>query len=243
MAINQITIFCFAVFLLSFNSIFAQDDVRQQIRAIKMDQSYIKAEANDSIESEAVNAAALDLIYHYNAERMGRELDTISIEMIRPSLQSLVYARGSIKRVLVFVELAVADSLLGGMSQKNVVDRSLEEETPSVADIHPTSEVKVESANAQMTTFGDLILLLSNIEMVNEAAMLLKQYKEEGKISDYGQLRSLSDIPSQSFLLIYDRERTVKAILSPDSNGYYNVKRNTPDAITNYSGCGSLWFK
>lgn len=222
------------------NPLFSQDDVRQQIRAIKLDELYIKAEANDSVESEAVNAAALELIYNYNSDRMDRDLDTISVELIRPALQSLVYARGSIKRVLVFVELAVADSLLDVSSKNNKVEQ-IEVETP-LAETIPVDQPEVEVVSIS-SSIGDLVMLLSNMEMVTEAVNLLSEYKDKRLISGFGQLRSLDNIPSQSYLLIYDRERTVRAILAPDNNEYYNVKRNCPDAITNYSGCGSLWFR
>ncbi len=228
------------VVLFSTYPLYAQDDVRQQIRAIKLDESYIKAEANDSVESEAVNAAALELIYNYNLDRMGRDLDTISVELIRPALQSLVYARGSIKRVLVFVELAVADSLLDVSSKNNKVEQIEEETKPIESNNILQPEAETISTPSSM---GDLVLLLSNMEMVTEAVKLLSEYKDKGKISGFGQLKSLAEIPSQSYLLIYDREHTVRAILAPENNEYYNVKRNCPDAITNYSGCGSLWFR
>lgn len=198
-------------------SLNAQDDVRQQIKAIKMDQSYLKSEANDSLESVAKDAAMLDLIYQYNADRLGKNLDTISVELIRPALQSLVYARGSIKRVLVFVELALVDSLSG---------TKVKPETINLSDI-----------------YGEHLQTLASTEYVTDAIRLLDQYKKEGKVADSGQLHSLSEIPSDANILIFDRKHLVKAVLSPADSKYYNVMQNVPDAITNYSGCGALWFK
>lgn len=233
MAIIRHTLLSLVLLFISASGLMAQSDVRQQINAIKMDQSYIKAEANDTTESAAIDMAAFDLIYNYNANRQEQGLDSISIEVLRPALQSLVYARGSIKRVLVFIEVAVADSLQQAYSD-------------TVSTVQPVV-VPLPEATPRLTVaqpdLGDLILLLSQIEMADEAVKLILQNKQEGKIADSGQLHSVADIPADAHLLIYDRDHAVRAILAPTQTGYLNVKRNCPDSISNYSGCGALWFK
>lgn len=211
------------------STLYSQSDVRRQINAIKMDESYIKAEANDTVESAALDMAALQLVYDYNAAHQEQPLDSVSVEVLKPAMQSLVYARGSIKRVLVFIEVEVADSLMQAYKA-------------TLKD--PQSTAKATNVTSSpSSSVGNLVLLLSDVEMADEAVKLMTQGKEEGKVTEFGQLHSIQDIPDQAYLLIYDRQRAVRAILSPSDSGYFNVKRNCPDSITNYSGCGALWFR
>lgn len=211
------------------SNLYSQSDVRRQINAIKMDESYIKAEANDTVESAALDMAALQLVYDYNAAHQEQPLDSVSIEVLKPAMQSLVYARGSIKRVLVFIEVEVADSLMQAYKA-------------TLKDPQPTAKA-TNVTSSPSSSVGNLVLLLSDVEMADEAVKLMTQGKEEGKVTEFGQLHSIQEIPDQAYLLIYDRQRAVRAILSPSDSGYFNVKRNCPDNITNYSGCGALWFR
>lgn len=214
--------------LLTTTSLFAQGDIRKQINEIKLDESFIKAEANDEQEDEAFRSAALNLIYNYNSERQVKNLDTLSIEVLKPALKSLVYARGEIKRVLVFIEVAVADSLSDVREKEHV----------TVAE-----KVEIPMMNEERVSYNEFLLLLCDIEMVDEAVKLILSQKEEGKISEFGQLKSVTDIPNDAYLIVYDRQRSVRALLAPQGSVYHNIKRDCDDAITNYSGCGAIWFR
>lgn len=223
--------FSLCLSLLTVVSLFAQSDIRKQINEIKLDESFIKTEANDEQEDAAFKSAALNLIYNYNSERLGKNLDTLSIEVLKPALKSLVYARGEIKRVLVFIEVAVADSLSDTHEKENAAVAETKKEEIPVMNV------------GHISSYNEILLLLCDIEMVDEAVKLILSQKDEGKISEFGQLKSITDIPQDAYLIIYDRQRSVRAILAPQGTGYHNIKRDCDDAITNYSGSGAIWFR
>ena len=203
--------------LLSFQLLYAQTDVRKMINEIKLDSTYYKAEVSDSIESEAIRLATQDLVYSINADRLTLGQNPVSLEILNPALQSLTYRRGDIKRVLVFIEIAVVDSIIQSSSRE---------------------ETKATFPSAA------IIMQLSEIEMADEAVKILQQGKESGSVADMGQLHSFADIPAEAYLLVYDRQRSIRALLSPSTDeGYINIKRNCPDQLSNYRGCGALWFK
>ena len=80
--------------------------------------------------------------------------------------------------------------------------------------------------------------LLAGITDYYAMAEKVKQLKAEGKIEDYGRYASLDD-PDECYLIIYNREGKVVAILTPGPDRL-NVKTNQPDGVANYSGCGAI---
>ena len=84
----------------------------------------------------------------------------------------------------------------------------------------------------------EAVNLLAGITDYYAMAEKVKQLKAEGKIEDYGRYASLDD-PDECYLIIYNREGKVVAILTPGPERL-NVKTNQPDGVANYSGCGAI---
>ncbi len=240
-------------------------DIKKQINSIKMDPGFLKAEANDSIQEQAFKTAANEVLLHVKSRYEGQGIEALSAKMLQPALKTLVYSRGAVKRVFVFLEISLVDSVaksLGGIPPieggKPTVKPSTNEseykpepeynaETSRPAtDNEPEREDKPVADNmdaSDQVSFNELIFLLCNIEMADEAARLLSQFKHEGKIKEIGQLKPGIEIPAGSILVIYNRDKQLQALLSQENGSYRNIKRDCPDQLSNYSGCGALWFR
>lgn len=233
-------------------------EVKQQINSIKMDPAYFKAEANDSVSERALQSASNELLFQVRERYEGQGIEALSAKMLQPALKSLIYSRGSVKRVFVFLEISLIDSVaqsLGGVppSSAPIVSSSaatapeLSENTlsdpPSQEPVVVASVPVAEKEVSDHTSIQELILLLCNVEMADEAARLLQLYKREGKIAEIGQLKQGTEVPSDAILIVYDRQKQLQALLSQDEGIVRNIKRDNPDQLSNYHDCGVLWFR
>lgn len=228
-------------------------EVKKKINSIKMDPAYLKAEANDSVQELAFRTASNELLLSVKSRYEGQGIEALSAKMLQPALKTLVYSRGAVKRVFVFLEISLVDSVaksLGGVPptlETTLVEAPVIEVPPiepsasETPPIEPATEAPIASVN--QIASNELILLLCNVEMADEAAKLLQQFKKEGKIKEIGQMKPGTDIPAGSILVVYSREKQLQALLSQEGDTYHNIKRDCPDQLSNYSGCGVLWFR
>lgn len=225
-------------------------EVKKQINSIKMDPAYLKAEANDSVQEQAFRTASNELLLSVKSRYEGQGIEALSAKMLQPALKTLVYSRGAVKRVFVFLEISLVDSVaksLGGvpptLETPPVESPAIEDpSTEPLASETSLIETATEAPVNQIAS-NELILLLCNVEMADEAAKLLLQFKKEGKINEIGQMKPGTDIPAGSILVVYSREKQLQALLSHEGDTYHNIKRDCPDQLSNYSGCGVLWFR
>ena len=98
------------------------------------------------------------------------------------------------------------------------------------SDIIPTE-------NAVMIENKNLPAVAEYSDMANK----IKELKAQGKIKSYARYASL-DNPDTCYLIIYNREGKVVAVLTPGVERR-NVKTNKPDGVKNYSGCGAIGFE
>ena len=54
-----------------------------------------------------------------------------------------------------------------------------------------------------------------------------------------------SDMPANTncLLFVYNRDKEIVAYLRKTGNTYFNLQTKQPDSITNYKGCGAIWFQ
>lgn len=54
-----------------------------------------------------------------------------------------------------------------------------------------------------------------------------------------------SDMPENMdcLLFVYNRDKEIVAYLRKTGNTYFNLQTKQPDSITNYKGCGAIWFQ
>ncbi len=70
----------------------------------------------------------------------------------------------------------------------------------------------------------------------------IKPLKDAGLIVDYGKYTTMKE-PDSCYLIIYDRQATIKAVLGKGTTERKNLKTGNADSEKNYPGCGAIWFK
>lgn len=95
--------------------------------------------------------------------------------------------------------------------------------------VSPTTEEKVLQELKDITSFYDL-------------EKKMKPLKAAGEITDYGKYTTMTD-PANCYLIIYDQQAAVKAILGKGVDKRKNLKTGVDDSEKNYRGCGAIWFK
>lgn len=134
-------------------------------------------------------------------------------------------------------------------------DDAPEEDSSSAVSVNPGGVVQgtgggsvavdvppvAASAKAQEVAAG---IVARNGLMLGELGKLLLQYKKDGLIEDFGQVRRGTAAPGDTYLVVVDRSLKVIAILSPHSDG---MQRDvtTGDVVdpSSFHNCGIVWFK
>jgi len=108
------------------------------------------------------------------------------------------------------------------------------------------NENKVEEKDPALpivsTAEEEVITSLKNVSSFYDLEKTMKPLKESGKILDYGKYADMKD-PSNTFLIIYDRQANIKALLGKGVTERKNLKTGLVDSEKNYHGCGAIWFK
>ena len=117
-----------------------------------------------------------------------------------------------------------------------------------VVDFSYDEDNKIEGLSEVDNTIEDWELLITPeeqkmISMVSfyEIEPYIKQLKAEDRIYEYGKY---STMPQDCLchLFIYNKEGEIVTVLFKTQQYTYNLKTREKDAISNYKGCGAIWF-
>ena len=61
-------------------------------------------------------------------------------------------------------------------------------------------------------------------------------------IQAYGTFKDMPE-NMDCLLLVYNRDKEIVAYLRKTGNTYFNLQTKQTDSITNYKGCGAIWFQ
>ena len=88
----------------------------------------------------------------------------------------------------------------------------------------------------------EAVMTLASYTDYFKMAEKLKELKNQGKVESYARYQKLTR-PEDNFLVIYNRQGQVVAVLSPGTNRT-NVKTGKADDIKNYDNndCGAIGF-
>lgn len=214
-----------ALCLLSLASAFGQttDDIKKQINKIKKSSQYIYAEATAPTEKDARTYAEERLFDEVNKWVATQKKMNGSANLVvnnRKELWTpLSIPRGTnMFRYFVYVR------------KKDIIA------TDNAVVIENKNRATVE--DKLQLVLPESISLLAGITDYYAIADKVKQMEAEGKIKGYNRYASLDD-PDKYYLIIYNKEAKVVAILTPGPDRL-NVKTNQPDGVSNYRGCGAI---
>lgn len=244
------------------------ETIKERINAIKMDPAYIGAESTQTDEGVAYYEAICLVQYFFNQTQKDQGQDTLSFDEIHLRIRSLSHPRGEKHRVFAFAKIMDLEQMLSAkassvpahdecaspksfekevsaheQSMVDTADKEIEpqEFTSDKAQFVQESPVSV----AAQTTSGivDVILSLQQVEMIEDAKLVLKQFMQEGKIEEFNKLNSLSDIKDGRFLLMYEKNGIVRALLEVQQSSFRNIKTNQIETSQQYRGCSAYWFR
>lgn len=114
----------------------------------------------------------------------------------------------------------------------------------------PEQEAAVERAAARVAERNNVVAgtgtALEQILAVRsfyDLKSVMVPLKLNGEITKMGKYRTMRD-PLRSYLIVYDTDARIRAVLGPGSeNSRKNLRTGQNDSVTNYGGCGAIWFQ
>lgn len=120
-------------------------------------------------------------------------------------------------------------------------------DTPSEDVVVEGSEAPVEGVDGTDTigspndqAVSDALHRILAVNSFFDLKAIIVPLKEKGVIVNYGKYETMSD-PERCYLIIYDPNGQVVAVLAPVGKERVNMKTETPDNEHNYPGCGAIW--
>lgn len=246
---------------------------QQQINAIKMDMdTYLFAESTtESWESALENAKFLLNIEIENFIKSLGLKDSVEGFVARTSnkMMQLQSMRGSRYRAFIYVKKSEIVPYLAGEEVMYVSTDAHSQITPfdpvkAAAEKAAAEKAAAEQAAAEKAAAEQA--RLDSIKAAEEAARLeaakltdmerdmlavtagadigafVMGLSNNNAIQAYGKFR---DMPENvdCLLFVYNRDKEIVAYLRKTGNTYFNLQTKQPDSITNYKGCGAIWFQ
>lgn len=244
-----------AVILTPFS---ANADVRDEINAIKLDENYLFAEGTDEDKNIAFDNALYELLLLVNEIRSGSQKPVLETSHLVSVVENKSYMRGEKTLAFVYISIEKALALMPKQSLGIVVGAGQQPADTVAAAPQQNTTVQTPAPEAQQQSSPQQQKLnfvagkditsatarLCEYEMATEAGLALKKYSAEGTVSQFGRARSMAEIPADAYLLLFDREQVIKAILSPDTgSGRTNMRTHQPDALANYHQVAVIWYR
>ena len=241
---------------------------QQQINAIKMDMdTYLFAESTtESWESALENAKFLLNIEIENFIKSLGLKDSVVGFVARASnkMMQLQSMRGSRYRAFIYVKKSEIVPYLAGEEVMNVPTDAHSQITPfdpvkAAAEKAAAEQAAAEQAAAEQAR-------LDSIKAAEEAARLeaakltdmerdmlavtagadigafVKELSNNNAIQAYGTFKDMPE-NTDCLLFVYNRDKEIVAYLRKTGNTYFNLQTKQTDSITNYKGCGAIWFQ
>ena len=241
---------------------------QQQINAIKMDMdTYLFAESTtESWESALENAKFLLNIEIENFIKSLGLKDSVVGFVARASnkMMQLQSMRGSRYRAFIYVKKSEIVPYLAGEEVMNVPTDAHSQITPfdpvkAAAEKAAAEKAAAEQAAAEQAR-------LDSIKAAEEAARLeaakltdmerdmlavtagadigafVMGLSNNNAIQAYGTFKDMPE-NTDCLLFVYNRDKEIVAYLRKTGNTYFNLQTKQTDSITNYKGCGAIWFQ
>ena len=230
--------------LLGTISLFAQKSVAEQINDIKRSRSYLYGEATMKTQEEAKETALelleLEVERYASEKKKLKNAENVVIREIKNNVESLDMKRGTMFRVFLYVKKSDVIPI-------NDADNTITIDREENVQEQPQLEVSGDAQPVTVTTTPSLspkeeaLQRIASLIQFSEARDCFVDLKSKGIIKEYGKYSTMKDV-NQSYLLIYNREGMIEAVLAPGKDIRKNIKTGKDDSLSNYSGRGALWF-
>ena len=231
---------------------------QQQINAIKMDMdTYLFAESTtESWESALENAKFLLNIEIENFIKSLGLKDSVVGFVARASnkMMQLQSMRGSRYRAFIYVKKSEIVPYLAGEEVMNVPTDAHSQITPfdpvkAAAEQAAAEQARLDSIKAAEEAARLEAAKLTDLErdmltVTSGAAIeaFVKELSNNNAIQAYGTFKDMPE-NTDCLLFVYNRDKEIVAYLRKTGNTYFNLQTKQTDSITNYKGCGAIWFQ
>lgn len=225
--------FLIYIALLAVLTTLAMDSKLEDINAIKKSSEFLYAEATMSTPTGADSTARQMLheeIIRWTNEELQKPMDSISALRLCEVADTMMTCRANMFRVFTFIRKnkvspmfklqAAEPSLLNDSTKRNLMRRF-------------GTQKKMDNGTLQK------IMKARNFFELKE---IMEPLKKKGEILDYGKYATIMN-PEVCYLIVYDPAGNIKAWLDKGKDPRKNLKTQKADAISNYRGCGAIWFQ
>lgn len=216
---------------------FAQTNATQSINEIKSHPDiYLYAESTSQTWEEALDNAKY--LLGVEIETWVKTLDSKPADGYIAEAQNNILSLKSMRgdRFRAFVYVRKSDIMpIANASQLVVVPISEKHKT-TITEVSSTQKTNVPEY--QPTEFEEEMMSIADARNIEP---FIKRFKTEGKIASYG---NYSTFPQNAncYIFVHSLELNIVAYLRKEGKSITNVKTGKPDQLSNYEGCGVLWF-
>lgn len=253
-------------FTLTALTTWAQSSI-SDINRLKRDKDYLYGEATLDSKDAALKLAyeLLEVEIKNWALSKNQKISSVLASKVYDYADTIVLKRHNMVRAFAYVKKSNLKTVKGKNFKVEVekdapLSKPLDEEetepaeepqqeTAAAAKAEPAkpvaeeSELKMEPMAPQVPSTEQRVLEeLKPVTSFYDLEKKMKPMKAAGDITDYGKYSTMTD-PGDCYLIIYDQQAVVKAILGKGTNVRKNLKTGLDDSEKNYHGCGAIWFK
>jgi len=231
--------FIFVAIILSSKLLWAQNAMTdQQINDIKLrPDMYIYAESTCSNWNEALNNAKYLLTEEIIswAKGMGDTTENC-LAKTQSHIVEFKNMRGHLYRAFVYVKtediapyITIASTNTTDKDSAQFRSDNLLESNHSMGDI---KKITLSPIERDMLEIKDA----ENIEA------FIRWLKDSDRLDSYGSYKNIHEQDS-CYVFVHNKEREIAAHLKRAYGDYLNLNTGKVDDISNYKGCGAIWFK
>ncbi len=247
--------------LLLFCTALPAQNKMNEINRIKRDKSYLYGEATLNTKDAALSLAyeLLEAEIKNWAKQKSNKISSVVASQIYEYADTIILPRHNMVRAFAYVKTSNLDPVKGKSIKVDIVEHKIprtSEQTIAaaaqpVASSQPVpAAVPAKPAEASVAAPKPVKVDVSK-EVLDEIQKVTSFYNLEqtiaplhrqGKITSYGKYATMPD-PSESYLIIYDTDANIRAVLGKGTSTRKNLTTGKDDSESNYKGCGAIWFK
>ena len=237
-------IFCLIVTATLASALWAQNTLND-INRIKRDKEYLYGEATLDKKDAALSVAyeLLKMEIKNWAAQQDPKIKKLIASDIKEYTDTIILKRHNMIRAFVYVRISNLVAISGKTMAVEMNQNSREAVNPVAANPTPTlKKTQPLPTPAPQTRRNEVIERLKGVKSFYDLEKVITPMKEEGTITDFGKYTTMTD-PANSYLIIYDQEAKIVAILGKGVKVRHNFVTGMEDSEVNYHGCGAIWFK
>ena len=99
-----------------------------------------------------------------------------------------------------------------------------------------------EAARLEAAKLTDMERDMLAVTAGADIGAFVKELSNNNAIQAYGTFKDMPE-NTDCLLFVYNRDKEIVAYLRKTGNTYFNLQTKQTDSITNYKGCGAIWFQ